>query len=155
MSMSGVLDSRETAKVVSYKESPPVNEITGPDEEFAVQKIEPTLTSLITEVVRHCDVIEGVPLSMLELYADIASRHATKKQLNDGSYVTTVAGLNGAFGEGSTPEKAVSDLKEAIVGWVVVKRRIGATDIPPMEGLNLNLIAPATDDEISAPDETA
>ena len=92
---------------------------------------------------------------MLELYADIASRHATTKQLSDGSCVATVVGLNGAFGEGSTAEEAVNDLKEAIVGWVVVKRRIGATDIPPMEGLNLNPIAPATDDETSAPDETA
>jgi|GEM_PF-5647324 len=84
------------------------------------------------------DEIEGLPLALVHLYAEIADRHAQVKEVDPGVYAAIVAGLEGAWGEGEDEDEARRELKEAIIGWVAVKRRIGATDIPLMEGIDLN-----------------
>lgn len=82
--------------------------------------------------------VEGLPLSLVEAYAELASRHATVREVEPGVFFATVAGLEGAWGDGGNPVAALKELGVAIVGWVAVKRRVGATDIPPMEGLDIN-----------------
>lgn len=99
--------------------------------------------------------IEGVPVTLLDLYAEIAKRHALTREISEGQWVSTVAGLKGAYGEGATQTEAQADLCEAVKGWVLIKRRIGASDIPLMEGLDLNLTARSSNVEISSANETA
>jgi len=83
--------------------------------------------------------VEDLPLSVVESYADLAVRHAQVTELEGGGWFAAVAGLTGAWGDGESADEAVADLREAIIGWVAVKRRVGADDIPPMAGLDLNL----------------
>lgn len=82
--------------------------------------------------------VEGLPISLVERYADVALRHAVIREVDPGVMLATVAGLEGAWGDGDTPEEAMKELREGIIGWVAVKRRVGV-DIPPMEGIDLNL----------------
>jgi len=93
-----------------------------------------------TETADPCitEIIEGVPLSLLQAYADLAKRHAVTKQYNDGSWIARIEGFQGAYGEGESPDAAIADLREVVIDWVVVKRRTGDSDIPTMEGLDLN-----------------
>ena len=77
-----------------------------------------------------------VPQSFLDLYAEIASRHDHVEEIEPGEWVATVAGLNGVYGEGSTPSEARADLREAIIDWVIVMRRFGVA-VPAVEGLAL------------------
>ena len=82
--------------------------------------------------------VEGLPLSLVKAYADLAAGHAAVRELEPGVFVATVVGLEGAWGDGDSVKAALDSLREAIVGWVAVKRRLGAADIPQMEGLDLN-----------------
>lgn len=84
------------------------------------------------------DTIEGLPTGLVEAYADLACRHARVREVDPGVWFATVAGLEGAWGDGSTGEEALQSLHEAIIGWVAVKLRLRIHDIPSMEGINLN-----------------
>jgi predicted RNase H-like HicB family nuclease len=84
------------------------------------------------------ETVEGLPVRLVEAYADLACRHARVRQVDPGVWFATVVGLEGAWGDGATEEEALQSLREAIIGWVAVKRRLGIGDIPPMEGMNLN-----------------
>jgi predicted RNase H-like HicB family nuclease len=82
--------------------------------------------------------VEGLPLALVRLYADIALRHALTHELEPGLWFSAVVGLEGAWGDGASPAEAEQELHEAIIGWVAVKRRVGAQDIPAFEGIDLN-----------------
>lgn len=86
----------------------------------------------------RADDVEGVPLTLVRLYAEIARRHARTREVDPGVWVSTVVGLDGAWGDGDSIEAAEKSLEEAIIGWVAVKRRMGASDIPLMESIDLN-----------------
>lgn len=96
----------------------------------------------VSEQIHHGEVsaedVEGLPLRLVQLYADVAVRHAIVREVEPGAWLATVAGLDGAWGDGGTPNEARDELREAIVGWVAVKRRVGAADIPRLEGIDLN-----------------
>lgn len=97
-----------------------------------------TIEETMHDGIVSTDDVEGIPRPLVDLYVDIAVRHALVREVDPGVWVATVAGLEGAWGDGESPDDAVSELREAIVGWVAVKRRVGATDIPLMEGIDLN-----------------
>ena len=84
------------------------------------------------------ETVEGLPISLVQAYADHACWHARVREVDPGVWFASVAGLEGAWGDGDTPEEALQSLREAIIGWVAVKRRLGIDDIPPMEGIDLN-----------------
>ena len=84
------------------------------------------------------DEVEGVPLDLVRHYAKLARSRAEGSEVDKGVWVVTVAGLEGAYGDGASFEEACDSLEEAVVGWVAVKRRVGAKDIPPLGGINLN-----------------
>ena len=84
------------------------------------------------------ETIEGLPTRLVEAYAAAASRHARVREVDPGVWVASVVGLEGAWADGETAEEALEALPEAIVGWVAVKLRLGAADIPRIEGLNVN-----------------
>jgi predicted RNase H-like HicB family nuclease len=91
----------------------------------------------MVEGVVSAGSVEGIPLALVQAYTDIAVRHCFVRRI-EGSWFATVAGIDGAWGDGGTPEEAVAELRAAIIGWVAVKRRVRAGDIPAMEGIDLN-----------------
>jgi predicted RNase H-like HicB family nuclease len=107
------------------------------DKQFAWDQLAPSSRSSDPEV--STEMVEDLPLTLVRAYADIACRHARVTETDAGVWFADVVGLEGAWGDGSSPEEAEEELREAIIGWVAVKRRMGATDIPPIEGIDLNL----------------
>jgi predicted RNase H-like HicB family nuclease len=79
----------------------------------------------------------GWPLGFLRQYAEAAGRHATVQETDDGVWIAYVVGLEGAWSEGSSYRDAKATLPETIVDWLIVKMRLGATDIPQIDGLSL------------------
>lgn len=84
------------------------------------------------------ELVEGLPRSIVSLYAKRAEWHARVREVDPGVWVATVAGLDGAYGDGESAQAALDDLFEAVVGWVIVRRRMRLT-IPPIDGLDLNV----------------
>lgn len=85
----------------------------------------------------HEPSVEGLPYHLIKLYAEIAARHAVVRQPEEGVWYARVHDIDGAWGDGESEKEALQALEEGIIGWVAVKRRIGAK-IPLMEGLDLN-----------------
>jgi predicted RNase H-like HicB family nuclease len=97
-------------------------------------------TDQLDEDYVSAERVEDLPVGLVLAYAERAARHVRVKEVDPGVWVATVAGLEGAYGDGDSPEEAQSDLREAIIGWVAVKRRLGL-QIPVLEGLDLNVPA--------------
>jgi predicted RNase H-like HicB family nuclease len=89
---------------------------------------------------RPAELIEDLPRGLVDAYVGRAIRHAYTREIEPGTWFSTVAGLEGAWGDGDAAEEARSELREALVGWIVVKRRLGH-EIPAIDGLDLNLPA--------------
>jgi len=87
------------------------------------------------------EMVEGLPISLVRAYADRAVRHSRVREVDPGVWVATVVGLEGAYGDGASEDEALDDLREAVAGWVAVRRRLGLK-IPALDGLDLNV--PAT-----------
>jgi predicted RNase H-like HicB family nuclease len=83
------------------------------------------------------EMVEGMPLSLVESYADLALRHAHVAEIDPGLWFAKVFGLDGAWGDGDTSAAALAELREAVIGWVAVKRRFGVK-IPAIDGVDLN-----------------
>ena len=98
---------------------------------------------------------EGIPASILYRYSRLVAKHAHCEEIAASQWIATVVGIEGAYGEGATKEEAHIDLIEAIAGWVVVKRRIGAADIPVIDDLDLNSVERHDSGEVSTVNETA
>ncbi len=81
--------------------------------------------------------VEGLPLSLVQSYADRACWHARVQEVDPGVWYASVAGLDGAYGDGGSRDEACRELRAGIVGWVAVKRRLGQ-EIPLLDGIDLN-----------------
>lgn len=99
---------------------------------------DPIYSKVPEEGVEYPEVIAGVPVTWINKYADIAVRHARVTKIDNGVWYADVVGLDGAWGDGDTPEAARASLKEGIVGWAAVKLKVGAP-VPPIDGLDINL----------------
>lgn len=86
----------------------------------------------------HADRVGDLPGQLVHAYADSAVRHARAEQLDDDLWFASVFGLQGVWGEGSSAHAAIEELRQAIPGWVAIRREIKA-EIPPIEGFDLNL----------------
>lgn len=82
--------------------------------------------------------IDGIPMSLVEQYAAAAARHAIVREADPGVWVASVVGLDGAYADEDSPAEALAVLPGVIVDWVAVRLRFGATDIPAIEGLDIN-----------------
>jgi predicted RNase H-like HicB family nuclease len=87
--------------------------------------------------VRSAELIEDLPRGLVDAYVGRAAGHAYTREIEPGTWFSTVAGLDGAWGDGNTAAEALSELREALVGWIAVKRRLGY-EIPAIDGLDLN-----------------
>jgi predicted RNase H-like HicB family nuclease len=152
MSENNVMTSRDRSRIHQVHATGRLEQIVGDEAEAWLSAFDPadmlytpilngTYDPVAVEQIHDGVVsgdIEGLPRALVDAYVDIAVGHAQVVEADPGVWVATVAGLDGAYGDGDSMNAAIADLREAIVGWVAVKRRIGATDIPPMEGIDLN-----------------
>lgn len=81
--------------------------------------------------------VGGVPFSFLETYANLAVRHANVEQIEEGRWFAEVKGLSGAWGDGSTPEEAKEELRDAVIGWAALKIGSGFI-VPVLAGFDVN-----------------
>lgn len=75
---------------------------------------------------------------MFAEYIQAALRNAKYEPLEDGTYMATVAGLQGVIAVGDTIEECRDDLIGAIEGWVALGLRLG-DPIPAIDGIDLNI----------------
>ena len=106
---------------------------------FALPSVVGAVSAFLTDAEPYAaEMIEDLPVSLVKTYAALALRHAVVSEIEPGTWFAAVRGLEGAWGDGDDASEALEELEVAIVGWVAVKRRVGA-EIPQIEGLNLNL----------------
>jgi predicted RNase H-like HicB family nuclease len=60
-------------------------------------------------------------------------RHARYETLEDGTYMSTVEGLQGVIAIGDSIEDCRQDLIEVIEGWIALRLRMGDA-IPSIDG---------------------
>lgn len=73
-------------------------------------------------------------------WVDIAMSHAAVSGIDDPEgCIAGVAGIRGAWGFGTSPAEALTDLESVLVDWVNLKLEDGDDDIPSMEGVHLVL----------------
>jgi predicted RNase H-like HicB family nuclease len=77
---------------------------------------------------------------MVEDYAEAAMRHVWTYQGPDGTWVGEVVGLEGAWSEGETEEKARASLLDIIFDWAMYKIADSDGDIPVLDGIDLNTL---------------
>lgn len=71
-------------------------------------------------------------------WADVAVSHAVVRGIDDPPGLTAgVAGIDGAWGFGVSPEEALAELRSVLVDWARLKLEDGDDDIPSMEGVHL------------------
>lgn len=83
-------------------------------------------------------LIEGLPSLMLDNYVAAACKHAVVREEDPGVWAAYVIGLDGAWVDGDSPEDVLRDLPGVVADWVLAKRRLGADDIPIVDGLDVN-----------------
>ena len=77
---------------------------------------------------------------MFAEYIQASLRHAKYEILEDGTYMSTVEGLQGVIAIGDTIEECRQDLIEVIEGWIALRLRMGDT-IPPIDGVTIDVSA--------------
>jgi predicted RNase H-like HicB family nuclease len=74
---------------------------------------------------------------MITEYIAKAMARAEVKQLEDGTYFASVPGLQGPWGNGSTKEECLGELREVLEEWLVASLR-DDDELPEIEGVSLN-----------------
>ena len=74
---------------------------------------------------------QGAPVqdsfpAMLRAFARSAALRADVREAEAGYWLARVDGIQGAWGDGTSREDALSELEDAIVGWVEVKLARGS-----------------------------
>jgi len=75
---------------------------------------------------------------MFAEYIRASLRHAKYEILEDGTYMSTVEGLQGVIAIGDTIEECRQDLIEVIEGWIALRLRMSDT-IPPIDGVTIDV----------------
>lgn len=75
---------------------------------------------------------------LLSQWAEVAVSHAVVREIDDPpGLIAAVAGIEGAWGFGASPEEALAELKSVLIDWARLKLEDGDDDIPSMEGVHL------------------
>ena len=81
---------------------------------------------------------DAVAENLVGRWAKLAVQHAAVRRVDDpDGVVATVAGVDGAWGFGSSREEALEDLESVLFDWASLKLEDGDDDIPIMEGVKL------------------
>ena len=95
-----------------------------------------------SSIFQHVNAILGydVSVSMIDLYAKLAVRDASVKQLENGEYFAEIEDMPGVWASGATEEGAFKELKEVVEDWAHLKIEDGDKDLPIVGGINLNVL---------------
>ena len=147
--LSAFLERRQTNYGCRYLWSPPSPAL---DEPLWLRELEGRLelSSYTDTGRRHTNQTEDVPLeekahpqntaiqNLIAHWAQVAVAHAIARRSDDPpGMIATVAGVEGAWGYGSTREESLNDLESVLNDWAAMKLRDGDKDIPSMEGVHL------------------
>lgn len=80
-----------------------------------------------------------VPLFQIRRFANMWADKASVKVCDDGSLFMSVEDLPGVWAEGRTLGEAVTELREVIADWAMVKMDDG-DELPCINGINLNAL---------------
>ncbi len=83
------------------------------------------------------EAFAGLPKSFVDQYVDAAIKHANVTEIEPGEWFAKVVVIKGAYGEGTSPEEAISVLRETLYIWIEAMREDGVA-IPLIEGFDLN-----------------
>ena len=82
--------------------------------------------------------MSGQRRKLIGQWIEIAMSHAIIRTVSDpAGFVSSIAGIRGAWGYGPTHEEALQDLESVLLDWVKLKLDDGDDDIPSMEGIYL------------------
>ncbi len=79
-----------------------------------------------------------LPMQLIEQYAETATRRATARQLDDGSWLAEVEGFHGVWANEPSQKQALDEMQSVVREWVILKIRDEDRDLPVLEGLDLN-----------------
>ena len=79
---------------------------------------------------------EELEATLVDQWITAAMEHAYLRRLDYGWYAS-IAGVDGAWGEGKKRKHALADLEVVLREWAAMKLADGDDDIPAMEGLTL------------------
>ncbi len=102
-------------------------------------KIEVGLDERVLQGIADVEDLTPLPMQLIEKYVRIAARHAILKRHPDG-WFATVRGFQGAWAKESTRERAVQELEEVLLDWVLLKIEHRDRDLPEIEDINLNVL---------------
>lgn len=81
-----------------------------------------------------------LPMQLISQYARTAVRHATTRQLDDGSWFAEIEGFSGVWANESSQKDALDVLEEVVYEWVILKIKDEDRDFPVLESLDLNAL---------------
>ena len=79
------------------------------------------------------------PWLSVRRYAEIASKTARVEQMEDGRFFAESDEIEGAWGDGDTPQQALNEFADAVYEWVMLKMDQRRGDIPVIGNLDLNV----------------
>ena len=95
-----------------------------------------------SSIIEYVNGILGYDVSMalVEMYARLAVRNATMRQLENNEYFAEVGDMPGVWASGATEADALKELKEVVEDWARLKIQDGDKDLPIVGGINLNVL---------------
>jgi predicted RNase H-like HicB family nuclease len=81
-----------------------------------------------------------MPVQLITRYAEAAARHASVRQLEDGSWFAEIEGFAGVWSQSASAKQALDQLEEIVFEWVILKVRDEDRDLPVLESLDLNAL---------------
>jgi predicted RNase H-like HicB family nuclease len=81
-----------------------------------------------------------LPDQLLARYIRDAINHADLRRLEDGTWFGEVSGFPGVWASSDAPEETITELREVLFDWIVLKIDHEDRDLPQLSGINLNLI---------------
>lgn len=79
-----------------------------------------------------------LPMQMIAQYAAAAVRHATTRELEDGTWFAEIEHFPGVWTNRASQKEALDELEEVVYEWVILKIRDQDRDLPVLESLDLN-----------------
>ena len=81
----------------------------------------------------------GLPQALLEAYVARAVSHAVVREVDPGVWAATIAGFDGAWADGDSPEDAIEALPGILADWIAFRRERGDRKLPVLDGLDPNV----------------
>lgn len=85
-------------------------------------------------------VLEVIGTGILTSYIEAAMRRAITKQLSNGDFYAKIPECPGVWAARPSRERVLQELREVLEEWLVLKLKDGDTDLPILDGIDLNTI---------------